>query len=127
MPSEITPQISFENIALTKQERLLLESIVNDGTYCTADNRQAVKRLEHLQFVKLVQVGDPASGTVVPQHMPDGSTILVFLTDLGKDYLIYLQEKESAEKNSKRHDFLVAFIGAIVGAIITIVAQIIIA
>ena len=33
MPSDITPQISFENTALTKQERLLLESIVNDGTF----------------------------------------------------------------------------------------------
>lgn len=127
MPSEIALQVSFENIALTKQERLLLDSIVNDGTYCTADNQQAVKRLEHLQFVKLIPVGDPIPGTVVPQHMPDGSTILVFLTDLGKDYLIYLHGKESSEKDSKRHDLLVAFIGAVAGAIITVVAQAIIA
>lgn len=127
MQSEIEPQISFENVALTKRERLLLASIEHDGTYCTAANQQEIRRLEHLKFVMLIPVGDPISGTVIPKHMPDGSTILVFLTDLGRDYIIYAREKEFAEKKNKRHDLFVAFIGAIAGAIIIVAAQAMIA
>ena len=114
----------FDEIVLSKDEMDLLKALAREGAILVVNEiRDAVRRLEHFGLAQTEVVTNPAF--IAEAHKKSGDILpkAAEITDTGRDYLAYLEEKEADSRRDFRRDVLLAFIGAVIGSIVTLLFE----
>lgn len=109
MDIEIPKSDDFQNIILTKHELSLLENIKLDCIKITDENRFEASHLDNLRLASIHSL-DSGKG--------EGFEF-VQLEWRGLNYLSYLDGKKAEEKNRRKHDWWIAIVSAILGALLS--------
>lgn len=115
--------VDFEQIALSRSEFALLKRLSKDSVCCKPKMVYAVGRLEHFEFAKSGILTGDVEHQKKRFKMPDGTIIIVTITELGKDYYNFQKAQKAKSRSAKFHDIIVAIIGAAVGCILILVFQ----
>lgn len=107
--------MEFEQITLKKEEMELLRKLDSEGpALVEPENRAALTRLKHFEFVEFWPVTNPAafdearrlSGDVIPKAAS--------VTDAGRDYLAWADSREAQERRDFRREILLLLAGALI-------------
>lgn len=110
----VSVNIPFEHISLNKDEKDLLSRIVAKPEYATDKSFCSAERLLHYGFAYISVSGNPNA-----PKLKDGAAYLIRKSDKGVDFLAYINQKDKEESDAKRHDWKIALISGLSGALIS--------
>lgn len=110
----VSVNIPFEHISLNKNEKDLLSRIVAKPEYATDESFGPAERLQHYGLAYIT-----VSGNANAPKLKDGATYLVRKSDKGVDFLAYINQKDKEESDAKMHDWKIALISGLSGALIS--------
>lgn len=116
--------MGFDEIVLSKEEMELLKILASEGAILVENaNRKIIRRLEHFGLAQTDVVTNPRLFDAAREKSGDLIPKAAEITDKGRDYLAYLDEKEADSRRDFRRDTLLALIGAVIGALVTLLLE----
>ncbi|MCI8623796.1 MAG: hypothetical protein HFG26_09050 [Provencibacterium sp.] len=107
--------MEFEEIVLTKEEMSALKALKKSadekqGILVEPENKSSFERLVHFGLAEIQICTTAPSGDALKWPLPKAA----YITERGRDYLVYLNHKKSERRSDRRHDVLLLLISALI-------------
>lgn len=106
-----TSNLPFSEIEISKDERKMLEALVDSAIFATNDIMQAANRLKHFGLATLQPIPTKPNAPV----LSPGLSVAIRIEDRRKDYLAYIEQRKKSTKASRLHDLVIAIISFLLG------------
>ena len=110
----VSVNIPFEHISLNKDEKDLLSRIVTKPEYATDESFGPAERVQHYGLAYIT-----ISGNANAPKIKSGAAYLVRKSDKGVDFLAYISQKDKEESDARMHDWKIALISGLSGALLS--------
>ncbi len=111
--------MEFDTIVLSKDELSVLRELEkarvdNRGVPADNGNKAALERLMHFEFARVKPCSVPVDSEEKKRHLMQ----MYFITDRGRDYLAYLENKKKERRSNRRHDVMLLLISALIALLL---------